>query len=95
MTELDKQTLLIIGAGNMGCSIAKGLLAKQWHSNQITFCEQQSSRHDQLSTEFPESTIITDIDALNHSVTVVLLAVKPNDMHNVCKQLASKKLQKK
>ena len=84
-----QQSILFIGAGNMGTSIAAGLLAKQWPANQITFCENQLSRHAALAKAFPGSTIVATPEQITTLPSVVLLAVKPNDMALVCQQLAS------
>ncbi len=88
MNSTNKLSILIIGAGNMGCSIAKGLLAKQVSENQLIFCEQQTARHDQLADTFPHSDIIADLTSLTIDPDVILLAVKPNDIQAVCLQIA-------
>lgn len=89
MNSTDHQSLLIIGAGNMGASIASGLLAKQWPSNKITFCDHNQSRHDILRQSFPECAIVSDPAEAAMPVKSVLLAVKPYDMEAVCQKLSA------
>ncbi len=84
-----QQSILFIGAGNMGTSIAAGLLAKQWPANQISFCENQLSRHAALAKAFPDSAIVATLEQITALPSVILLAVKPNDMASVCQQLSS------
>ena len=88
MNNSDYQSILIIGAGNMGYSIACGLLAKQWPAAKIAFCEHNHTRHDALAQTFPHSEIVSDPSELTTPSKIVLLAVKPNDMEAVCQKLA-------
>ena len=92
MNKTSHHKILIVGAGNMGCSIAKGLLAKQWSENQLIFCEQQTARHELLNKTFPDSDIVAEFSSLTSSPDIILLAVKPNDMRAVCMQLAQSNL---
>jgi pyrroline-5-carboxylate reductase len=89
MNSSDYQTILIIGAGNMGTSIASGLLAKGCPANLITFCEQNLTRHVALNKTFPASNIVSDPAQLTTPCKIVLLAVKPNDMESVCLNLST------
>jgi pyrroline-5-carboxylate reductase len=89
MNSFDHQSMLIIGAGNMGTSIASGLLAKQWPANQIAFCDHDRSRHVALSKAFPESTIVSNPGEITPLPKIVLLAVKPYDMESVCLTLSA------
>jgi pyrroline-5-carboxylate reductase len=88
MSYANHQSILIIGAGNMGSAIASGLLAKQWPVNQITFCDHDHSRHQALSTAFPDSMIVSDPSEAA-PCKIVLLAVKPYDMQSVCLNLST------
>ncbi len=88
MNSANHQSILIIGAGNMGSAIASGLLAKQWPVNQITFCDHDHSRHQALSAAFPDSMIVSDPSEAA-PCKIVLLAVKPYDMQSVCLNLST------
>ena len=89
MKKTSELTVLIVGAGNMGCSIANGLLAKQWSDKQLIFCEQQTARHEQLKNTFPNSDVVDELSSLKIIPDIILLAVKPNDMQAVCKQIVN------
>lgn len=93
MKYSNKHKILVIGAGNMGSSIASGLLTKDWSEQQLIFCEQLKERHKVLTNTFPGSEIISDIASLKSHPDIILLAVKPNDMGSVCLQIADCKLQ--
>lgn len=89
MKQQDLQSILIIGAGNMGRSIANGLLGKQWPASMITFCEHQVSQHTSLQESFPASTIVSSLSDISPPPKIVLLAVKPHDMESVCHSLST------
>ena len=89
MNQSKENTILVVGAGNMGTSIAKGLISKDWEDHQFIFCEQEIKRHGLLANTFPGCTIIPNIASLQHTPDIILLAVKPNDMSTVCKQIAA------
>ena len=91
MNKTNDQSILLIGAGNMGSSIAKGLITNQWPAELITFCEQQASRHTSLKQAFPDCTVISGPEEIEFTPKVILLAVKPNDMSSVCQSLAKNK----
>ena len=88
MQNSSKQSMLIVGAGNMGVSIAKGLLANHWTDDRLIFCEQQVDRHDYLRQEFQQSGLISNLSDLTSLPNIILLAVKPDNMAAVCRQLA-------
>ena len=57
----------------MGCSIASGLLTKDWSEHQLIFCEQLRERHKILVNTFPGSEIISDIASLKLFVELKFL----------------------
>ncbi|MFK7793944.1 MAG: pyrroline-5-carboxylate reductase [Gammaproteobacteria bacterium] len=89
MNSSAHQSILIIGAGNMGTSIASGLLAKQWPANQIIFCDHNQSRHEYLNRAFPGTKIVSEASEMTSPPKVVLLAVKPYDTESVCLKLST------
>ena len=91
MNTATNKTVFIIGGGNMGGSLAKGLLANKWRAEQINICEQNLARHDLLRSEFPHCKIIQFCPAPIPSSCIIILAVKPQDIRSVCKQIASDK----
>lgn len=92
MDDAMQISLLIVGAGNMGKSIAQGLISKQWPANLITFCEQDKRHHDALQNEFTGCNVISHPDEMSKPPRVTLLAVKPHDMPTACKLLSNNSL---
>ena len=88
MNNTTHKSVLIIGAGNMGKSIAQGLLAKQWPAKLITFCDHAITRHADLNKEFSGCQVVASPQELNETPNVVVLAVKPHDMASTCESLA-------
>lgn len=81
----------IIGAGNMGGAIARGLAADPtFNTADITVCA--PNRHqelDALKAEFPEMTVSTDNkDAVLHT-DMIIVAVKPWFVYDVMDPLSS------
>lgn len=62
--------LLLIGAGNMGGAMLKGL-----HVKNITVVEQNEKRANELTLLYPSITVVQDIPELDGYI--VILAVKP------------------
>jgi len=89
MQNNHHQPILIVGAGNMGKSIAKGLLTKLWSPRVITLCDYQPSRHASLHSEFPGCNVISEPSDIESAPKVILLAVKPKSMASVCQSLAA------
>ena len=86
---MSKPTILIMGAGNMGCSLAHGLVKHGWESSQIMFCELHNPKHELLKTHFPDSTIVNAPQELTIQPNVIILAVKPHDLPESCKDIAA------
>ena len=91
MDTAANKTVFIVGGGNMGSSLAKGLLANKWNAEQINICEQDQARHDVLRSEFPHCKIIQFCPAPIPPSCIIILAIKPQDIHAVCKQIANAK----
>ncbi len=75
----------------MGSSLVKGLLANHWQAEKIFICEQHSPRRNWLNSEFPQCQVIESYQAPIPSNSIVILAVKPQDMRAVCLQIAAGK----
>lgn len=86
---MNERTILIIGAGNMGCSLASGLIHHGWEPSNLSLCESQASKHSALSKQFPGSTIIESLKAYSGKPTSIILAVKPHDIPETCKSLSA------
>lgn len=86
-TVADTQ-IIVMGGGNMGSSLVGGMLADHWQPEQITICEQDQTRSESLSNEFPGCAIIQNISAPIPASCTIIIAVKPQDVQAVCRQLS-------
>ena len=84
---MKEQNILIIGVGNMGCSLAHGLLDHGWEPSQISLCESYEPKHEQLCQWFPGTDVIGSADACQNKPSAIILAVKPHDLRDTCKQM--------
>ena len=78
--------IAFIGGGNMASSLVGGLVAAGTEPSAITVAEPDGERREQLSRLFKVATTQHNADVLAHDV--VVLAVKPQLMQQVCTQLA-------
>lgn len=79
--------LTFIGAGNMAQALVGGLLAKGWPASQITMTDIHLPALDTLHTRLGVH-IETDNRQAVAAAELVLLAVKPQVMETVCRDLA-------
>ncbi|MEQ8206174.1 MAG: NAD(P)-binding domain-containing protein, partial [Woeseia sp.] len=77
-----------IGGGNMARAIAGGLLRGGMHATDILIAEPSADQGQRLRQEF-YGTLITDDNArVAADVDILLFAVKPQILRDVCLQLA-------
>jgi len=79
-------TICFIGSGNMASSLIGGLISKGFPADKIISCDIDPVKLAQLEKDF---NIRTDTDN-NHAIPqadIVLLAVKPQVLQNVCQSL--------
>ena len=79
--------IIFIGGGNMATSLIGGLIANQYPASDITVAEPDQSKLDQLQQQFSVQTNTVNQQAIEQS-KVVVLAVKPQILQSVCKDLA-------
>lgn len=89
-----KATIAIIGAGNMGSSLLGGLVANQFAPENIYIADKHLPRLEQLKKQF-NIHITTENKIAVQNADVILLAVKPQIMAEVAKEIASIVSQKK
>ena len=87
--KIDNIKIGFIGGGNMASSLIGGLLANGTESSCIIVSEPNAERRQQLGARFDVS-IVTDNQLLVEQVDVVVLAVKPQLMHDVCSDIQQK-----
>ncbi len=80
-------TIAFIGGGNMATSLVGGLIAAGTNPNTITVAEPDSDKRSQLAQQYEINTTGDNLEALRHDV--VILAVKPQVLQSMCRQLAS------
>lgn len=80
--------LAFIGAGNMAHSIVGGLVADGWDPASIVVADPDKDQLMSLSSRFPVRTTMENKKAAESS-DVILMAVKPQIIHDVAKDLAA------
>ncbi len=83
---MPKQRVTFIGGGNMARSLIGGLIGEGFTANDITVADPDSSSLDDLQTHFAINIASDNLSALQNADTVVL-AVKPQLLHEVIEQL--------
>lgn len=83
---MQHRNITFIGAGNMARAIIAGLVAGGYPAKMISVCAPSAKNRDALATEFG---VISSDDNIRESqkAEVVVLAVKPQLMADVCQQL--------
>jgi len=79
--------ITFIGGGNMASSLVGGLLANGYPAQQISVVEPDAQKRQQLQQQFGTATS-DDGPAAVAQADVVVLAVKPQILQAVCRQLA-------
>ena len=83
---MKRNIIGIIGGGNMGEALIKGLLGKKlFLPSGILVCEADAERAGQLKNKYRIG--IGSLDAVIAQSSTVILAVKPQDMENVLSQI--------
>lgn len=81
--------ICFIGGGNMATALIGGLLAKGFAAQQISAVEINAETRIKLQQEFGVH-VETDLTACAGSSDIIVLAVKPQQLREVAKQLAPK-----
>lgn len=84
---MDNTTLTFIGGGNMAVSLIGGLIADGWDPRLITVSDRDQLQLDKLRQRFG---IVTNQDnqAAATGASIVLLAIKPQIVESVARELA-------
>ena len=80
-TEIENVRVGFIGAGNMASALIDGLLATGWHAEQMSASDTDQSRLNLLAEK--GVTTCNDNQSVIENSTIVILAVKPQVMHEV------------
>ena len=88
MNQPVSQSICFIGAGNMASSLIGGLLANGYEAAAITACDINTEQLAELQQRFGINTSSDNL-ASSQAADVVMLAVKPQLMREVCSGLSS------
>ena len=80
-------SIAFIGGGNMAASLIGGLHAGGARAGEITVAEPDSDRREFLTDRYGVNTSANNTDTLK--CAVVILAVKPQVMQTICRELAT------
>lgn len=86
---LKKPTIAIIGAGHMGSSLAAGLLANDYPKENLWVTDLDLEKLKNLSNQLHIHTTTNNLEAVQQA-EVVILAVKPQILAPVVKNMAEK-----
>ncbi len=85
--RFNQRTVAILGAGNMGTALMKGIINAQLTPPQkIYACDVNSEKLDQLSAEWKINTTLDPVKAVEAS-EVILLCVKPVTLPKILSQI--------
>lgn len=83
---MQKSKIGFIGGGNMATSLIGGLISDGCHADTLWVADPSPQRREELSANFGIHTS-SDNSELVNAVDVVVLAVKPQMMHEVCSEV--------
>lgn len=84
------QSILIIGVGNMGGSLARGLLkSESGRDFSVRVCDQNQERIKELSAQ-GSVTVVTDLAQAKLDDDVIVFCVKPQDLGTVAKTVSGR-----
>jgi pyrroline-5-carboxylate reductase len=86
---MSNSKLAFVGGGNMTRAIASGLLEGGYAADDILISEPFDKQRALLSVALPGVRVCADNDAVVAAAKTVVLAVKPQILAKVCKQLAT------
>jgi pyrroline-5-carboxylate reductase len=85
--DMTNPTICFIGGGNMATSLIGGLIANDYAAERIVATDIDASRLDQLRGQFTIRTESANEKAVA-TADIVILAVKPQVMQDVCRGIA-------
>jgi pyrroline-5-carboxylate reductase len=87
MTDTQSARIAFIGAGNMASSLVGGMIARGFSASRITLADISSERLQMLANQYGVNVTESNTDAARDA-DVILFAVKPQQMAEVCTALA-------
>jgi len=83
-----KKSIGFIGGGNMASSLIGGLIADGIDPAQISVAEPDSERRATLRAHFAIN-VVESAEAMLEEVSIIILAVKPQIIHEVCSNIGN------
>lgn len=83
------QKVAFVGGGNMTRAIVAGMIAGDYAAGNIMIAEPLAAQRDALSQDLPGVIVSADNNKTVSTAEIVLLAVKPQLLAGVCRQLAA------
>ncbi len=83
------QKVAFVGGGNMTRAIVAGMIAGDYAAGNILIAEPLAAQRDALSQDLPGVIVSADNNKTVSTAEIVLLAVKPQLVAGVCRQLAA------
>jgi pyrroline-5-carboxylate reductase len=85
---MQKRNIGFIGGGNMATSLLGGLISDGFAAENIWVTEPDAGRREELAARYDIHTGADNAELVN-AVDVVVLAVKPQMLHDVCQNIAA------
>jgi len=85
---MENRNIGFIGGGNMTTSLLGGLISDGFAADNIWVAEPDAARREELASRFGVHTGADNSELVN-AVDVVVLAVKPQVLHEVCREIAA------
>jgi pyrroline-5-carboxylate reductase len=86
MTNADKPTIAVLGAGKIGEALLSGLLTGGRRPDELMFTERHDERADELTTRYGIRAV--DVATAAEDARVLVVAVKPQDIEPLLDELA-------
>ena len=84
----EYEKIVVIGVGNMGASLVRGLLNNNVPAEQIHLVYRETADADRLALDFPDCSLST-FNAALASPASFILALKPKDTLQLCRDIAA------
>ncbi|NED69041.1 NAD(P)-binding domain-containing protein, partial [Streptomyces sp. SID10244] len=81
------ERIAIVGGGKIGEALLAGLIQSGKQTKNLVVAERMSSRAKEIADEY--GVLVTDVASAAEGAHYVFLAIKPDDVDSVLRQLAS------
>lgn len=85
--KIKNKSISIIGTGHLGSALAHGLIKGGYPPHLITLSNRNPIKSEQLAEKLGVLSVKTNTQAVQNT-EIIVLAVKPQFMHDVCQEIA-------